>query len=154
MATIERRNDTFRVIFYHAGRRYTATLKTTDAKAAAAVSGSVERTLGLLRQGAISPPAGADFVQFVLSGGYQTDLPKGAEVRTFKDLRDRYLATLGVGAVEANTLLTIRIHLDHWTRTLGAGFPVQSLARDDLQRHVTRQAGQKGRRGRTAGRPP
>jgi len=71
MATIEQRNQRFRVIFYFAGRRFTASLATTNRGEADAVAGSVERTLMLLTQGVLSVPQGADFLAFVLSGGKQ-----------------------------------------------------------------------------------
>jgi integrase len=148
MATIENRNGNFRVIFYHAGRRHAAALKAVSTDDADRVAARVEETLGLIRRGSLIIPSEADFVQFVLSGGRQTELPQAAEVRTFKELRDRYLDVLGIGAVEANSLLTIRIHLDHICRTLGAHFQIQSLKLADLQAHVTRRRRQKGRRGR------
>lgn len=148
MATIERRNDRFRVIFYHSGRRHTSSLKTDDLDEANRIAGSVERTLSLIRQGSLRVPDSADFVQFVLSAGHQTQLPKCAIVRTFKELRDRYLEVMSIGVVESNSLLTIRIHLDHMTETLGAHFAIQELGLGDLQQHVSRRAKETGRRGR------
>ena len=62
MATVERRNDRFRLIFYHAGQRYTAGLKTTTQRDADSVAGSVERTLMLMYQGVLALPPGADLV--------------------------------------------------------------------------------------------
>jgi hypothetical protein len=148
MATVENRNGNFRVIFYHVGRRHTAALKVDNADEADGVAARVDETLALIRRGSLAVAEGGDFVQFVLSGGRQTEVPQAAEVRTFKDLRDRYLDVLGIGVVEANSLLTIRIHLEHVGRTLGANFPIQTLTQADLQAHVTRRSRQNGRRGR------
>ena len=69
MATIERRSNRFRLIFYQLGRRYAASLKTTNQREADAIAGSVERTLQLLEQRVLAIPDGADLVTFVLSGG-------------------------------------------------------------------------------------
>lgn len=148
MATIENRNGKYRVIFYYGGRRHTSSLKVDDPDQAAWVAARVDETLSLIRRGTTSVPDGADFVQFVLSGGRQNQLPQAAEIRTFKELRDRYLDVLGIGVVEANSLLTIRIHLDHIGRTLGANFPIQALTRANLQSHLARRGKQNGRRGR------
>ena len=148
MAAIENRNGNFRVIFYHAGRRHTAALKGATQDEADRVAARVEEALAMLQRGSLAVPDGADFVQFVLSGGRQTELPQAADVRTFKDLRDRYLDVMGIGVVEASSLVTIRIHLEHVGRTLGANFPIQTLTQADLQAHVTRRSRQKGRRGR------
>jgi hypothetical protein len=49
MATVERRNDRFRLIFYHAGKRYAASLKTTSQREADFIAGSVDRTLMLMQ---------------------------------------------------------------------------------------------------------
>jgi hypothetical protein len=56
--------------------------------------------------------------------------------------KDRYLATLGNGAVEANTLYTLRIHLSHACRILGTGSPVAELSVAALQGYVDTQAGE------------
>ncbi len=56
MATIERRNNRFRLIFYHRGRRYAASLKPKAEREANAVAGGVERTLMLLAQGPSRSP--------------------------------------------------------------------------------------------------
>ena len=68
MGSIEKRNNRFRLIFYHAGRRYTASLKTADRREAEAAAGAVERCLMHLEQGVVELPAGADLVTFVLEG--------------------------------------------------------------------------------------
>jgi integrase len=52
------------------------------------------------------------------------------------------------GALEANTLTTTRIHLNHLVATLGAQFPLRGLATADLQRHVDRRKAMKTKRGR------
>jgi hypothetical protein len=49
MATIERRNDKFRVIFYHLGKRYSAALKATDSDEADRTAARVEDSLSLIR---------------------------------------------------------------------------------------------------------
>ena len=62
MATIERRNDRFRLIFYHLGKRYATSLKTSNEREADAIAGSVERTLQLLEQRVLIVPDGTDLV--------------------------------------------------------------------------------------------
>lgn len=69
MATIERRNNRFRLIFYHLGRRYAASLKTTNEREADAIAGCVERTLQLLKQSVLAMPDGADLITFVPNRG-------------------------------------------------------------------------------------
>jgi hypothetical protein len=54
-------------------------------------------------------------------------------------VRDAHLKAVSGGAIEGNTLATVRIHLQHLTKTLGADFPADSPSLADLQRHVTRR---------------
>lgn len=144
MATVERRGKRFRVIFYHGGRRYAASIKTECEKEADAIAGSVERTLMHLEQGVVTLPEGVDLVCFVLSGGRTSEKPKPPPVRTLTELHDRYIHALGLGAMEANSLDTVKLHLSHVVETLGKNFVLASLTQADLQRHVERRGRQKG----------
>jgi integrase len=148
MATLERRNDRFRLIFYLAGKRYTASLQTADDREANAIAGSVERTLMLLKQGVLDVPEGGDLVAFVLSGGKRSGKPKPPAVRTLGELRDRYLAAHELGAMEENSLDTVKMHLRHIVRTLGASFRLQTLESAHIQQHIDRRSRQKGIRKR------
>jgi integrase len=47
--------------------------------------------------------------------------------------------------MEANSLQTVAMHLNHFERTFGAKFPLQKLTLADLQRHVTERAKKKYR---------
>jgi integrase len=82
-------------------------------------------------------PEGADIVAFVKAGGKITEEQKPAPPPlTLGQLKEQYLATHGQGAMEANSLATVRMHLNHVTTTLGERFAVRGLTLTDLQRHV------------------
>jgi integrase len=85
---------------------------------------------------------------FLLSGGTHTSRP-GAQAPplTLAGLFARYREA-HAGALEANTLGLVAIHERHLTATLGAAFPVATLALADLQRHVVRRSRSAGRRGK------
>ncbi len=144
MATVERRGKRFRLIFYHAGRRYAASLKTTTERDADSIAGTVEDTLTLLRRGVLPLPPGADLVTFVLSGGRCEEKPKPPPIRTLSELRERYLQAVGLGSMEANSLDTVTMHLGHFVKSLGAHFPIQTMTLDHLQRHIERRARSRG----------
>jgi integrase len=148
MATVERRNGRFRLIFYLTGKRYSASLRTADPREADAIAGSAERTLMLLQQGVLTVPEGADLVPFVLSGGKLTERPKPPPALRLGELCDRYLRAHELGAMEENSLDTVRMHLRHFAKTLGAGFSAQALGQAHVQQHIDRRARQKGARGR------
>jgi hypothetical protein len=69
MAALELRNQTCRVVFMYAGKRYGYSLDTGDRQTAEALRGGVEKTLMLIGRGALQVPEGADAVLFVKNGG-------------------------------------------------------------------------------------
>ena len=63
-----------------------------------------------------------------------------ARAVTLGILRDRYAAALGNGTVEANSLYTVKIHLAHACRVLGAGMAVGEMTLPKLQEYVNARA--------------
>ena len=137
MASLELRNKTYRVVFMHAGRKHGFSLDTGDKQTAEALRGGVEKTLMLMGQGALRVPDGSDFLTFVKSGGQSAGPPQPfPESPTLGKLRDRYIAAHSSGAMEANSLATVSMHLGHFVKTLGERFAVRGLALTDLQHHI------------------
>ncbi len=118
MATVERRGNRLRLISHHLGRRCSTSLKTANAKEADIIAGSVQRTPDLPEQMVWAIPDGADLVTFVQSGGKPSEEPEPPPVRTFAELRDRYLHAHEIGAREANSLDTVKMHLRHLGKPL------------------------------------
>jgi integrase len=160
MAFVEKRGQWYRVVFRHEGQRYTHTLKTQDQEIADGILGGVQKTLMLLKQHVLRIPVGADVLEFVLSGGQVQepsrelsevpaagDSPSATPI-TLQQLQTHYVATLEIGSVEANSLDTVRMHLRHFVRTLGADFPLPSLSLGKLQEHVALRAKAEGVRKR------
>jgi integrase len=148
MASLERRNQTYRVVFMYAGRKYSYSLDTGDRDMAEALRGGVEKTLMLLDQKLLHLPEGANLVDFIRSGGQvEAPAPPVVERLALTALKQRYLEAHGQGALEPNSLSTMAMHLGHFENTLGARFTVQDLTLADLQRHVNARA-QKKYRGR------
>jgi integrase len=149
VASLERRNKTYRVVFMYRGRKHGYSLDTGDREMAEALRGGVEKTLMLIEQNLLQVPEGADIVQFVKNGGkVEEEKPTPPSARlTFSGLRDAYLAAHSSGAMEENSLETVKMPLRHLAETLGERFHVQELTLDDLQRHINRRA-QKQYRGK------
>lgn len=150
MASLEKRNQTYRIVFMHGGKRHGFSLKTGDRREAETLAGGVAKTLMRIEQKLLKVPAGVDIVTFVQNDGRVEEAApySAAEPITFAQFRDRYLATHEDGAMESDSLRTVRIHLGHIAATLGERFPLLSLTTSDLQRHITRRASVK----RTGGR--
>lgn len=137
MASLELRNKIYRVVFVHGGKKHGFTLDTGDRRTAEALLGGVEKTLMLMNQGILRMPQGCGLTDFVRSGGQPTRPPESIpNDMTVGECRDRYLAAHGTGAMEVNSLATVRMHLGHFVRTLGERFPLRALGVNDLQQHI------------------
>lgn len=146
MAWIELRGQTYRVNFWYGGRHFSRSLKTGDATKAASAKARLEETLSDLERGRIELPVDADLITFLLSDGkltQRTGTPRTQAV-TLGTLRDKYLEAHCNGAMESNSLDTVRLHLRHFVTSLGEKFPIQTLAHDNLQAHLDRRAKKKG----------
>lgn len=137
MAALELRNKTYRVVFLYQGRKHGFSLNTSDLDMAQALRGGVEKTLMLLEQKLLQLPDGIALIEFVKAGGkVETLQSPGSERQTLQELTQAYLQSHSNGAIEANSLATMRMHLRHFASTLGARFDLQSLTLEHLQRHV------------------
>lgn len=135
MATLQVRNGSYRVLFCHGGRRLSFTVGRVDAREAELVASGVERLLLRVEKGLIRIPAVVDVVEFVRHDGRVPERSEAVAIParplTLGELRDRYLATHGNGALEPSTLLTARIHLDHVIATLGERLEADKLSAAD-----------------------
>jgi hypothetical protein len=95
VASLELRNKKSRVVFMHAGRKYSYALDTADRATAEGLRG-VERALMLIEQKVIRVPDGADVVK---NGGKPEEekaKPAPAPL-TLRRLNEKYLQTHGQG---------------------------------------------------------
>ncbi len=151
MATLQLRNGSYRVLFCFRDRRHSFTVGRVDRREAELAAAGVERILLRIDQGLLEAPANDDIVGFARRDGRPAPAappPPASRTLALGELRERYLATHGNGAIEVSTLRTARTHLDHVVATLGADFPLAELDASHLQRHIDRRAKAKGRRER------
>ncbi|WP_020476154.1 tyrosine-type recombinase/integrase [Zavarzinella formosa] len=145
MASLQKKGDSFYCQFLHLGKRHTFTVGVVSPEEAEAKARQVEYLLMRLKQRLTTLPHGCDIVTYVQQDGKPSEaiptLPEARrQVVTLGHLRDRYLAAIGNGAVEANTLYTINIHFAHLTTALADGLPVGEIDRDKLQGYVNGRA--------------
>lgn len=147
MASLELRNLTYRVVFMFRGRKYGYSLDTGDCDTAEALRGGVEKTLMRVEQNLLPFPEGTDIIAFVKHDGRLPEKQTAAPPAplTLAQMKEQYLAAHRGGAMEANSLATVRMHLGHFEKTLGERFAVRQLALTDLQGHVTERAKKKYR---------
>src|SRR5262245_53531470 len=151
MATLQLRNDSYRILFCYRGRRHSFTIGRVDRREAELAAAGVERVLLRLEQGLLELPPNDDIVAFVRRDGRPRVEERPAPPppgMTLGLLREAYVSTHAGGAIEPSTLGTARTHLGHVVATLGADFRVARLTTADLQRHIARRSQARGRRGR------
>jgi len=142
----------FKVCFRLGNRRLKKTVKTTDRREAEGVLARMEENLRLLERGRIEMPLGADLGSFLLSDGKLASNPllvAPPRPLLLKDLCDMYLKVQSSGAIEANSLRTVRGHLKNIRRTLGDSYHVATLGVVELQGHIERRT----KKGSWGGRP-
>ncbi|MBX9622673.1 MAG: site-specific integrase [Gemmataceae bacterium] len=139
----------YHLCFRWNGARKRRSLATADGKAAEAIRLRFEENVALLERGRLDLPPAADIMTFLLSDGKLAASPKAAPappVRTLGEVAGRYLAALGNGSVEANSLETVRMHLNHVRRKLGDGFALKDLTAADLQDYLDTRVRRKGKK--------
>ena len=150
MASLLQKAGSYYCQFYYQGHRFTVTIGEVPRDEADDFVGSVGQLLRRIKQKLIHVPPGTKITDFVVSGGKVPTIEAAAaplEPTSFATFRQKYLDTHRQGAMEANSLQTIEMHLRHFERTLGSKYPLQQLTLADLQRHVT-ERGKKKYRGR------
>jgi integrase len=145
MASLQRRNGSYRILFCHHGKLHSFTIGKVKKAEAEVKARQVDYLLMRLKQGLLLLPTGTDIVSFIEHDGNPPEAgPTLAsaprQVITIGLLRDRYLLTHGNGTIETNSLDTCKLHLGHFCRMLGEGTPVAEVSLVNLQEYVNKRA--------------
>lgn len=138
----------FKICFRWGQRKLKKTVKTTDRDAADSALARFKENWRLLERGRLELPPGADIGTFLLSDGKLNGHPFAnapIHLPILGELRDAYVKVHANGAMEENSLATVKMHLRHVIATLGASFQIRALTLGDLQKHIDRRAGKRYR---------
>ena len=145
MASLEKRNGSWRVIFCYKRERRYFTIGEVSPSDAAVHKASTEELLRLLKRNLIDIPAGCSIEDFMYHRGKP---PEHAAVTaterkelTLQDLRVAYFRSQEK-KLEQTTLDGICLHFCHLERILGGKSLVPLMTRADLQRYVDKRAGE------------
>ncbi len=149
MAWLEREpSGQFHVRFRIGSRKFKRSLKTKNESEAKTRRVRLEETVRLVESGRLTVPANVDLPTYLLSDGqFEQPLAVPNTVR-LGELFDKYTESLPEGSMEANSLYTAKIHMNHLRRILRAGFVVRGLSLSDLQEYIRKRSTEKGIRGR------
>lgn len=149
MASLQKKGESYYCQFMYHGKRHTFTVGAVSDEEAGNKARQVDYLLMRLKQRLIVLPDGVDIVTFVEHDGKPPSAADGIPITrqsiTLGDARDRYLETLSGGAIEDNSLSTIRMHLRHFAGTLGERMILEELTQPELQRHISERARKKYR---------
>jgi integrase len=145
MASLQERNGSYRVLFCHHGKLHTFTIGKVEKGEAENKARQVNYLLMRLKQRLIVLPEGTDIVTFIEHDGKPPKagptIPNAPrQAVTIGHLKDRYLTTHANGTIEANSLDTCKLHLGHFARILGDGFPLGELSLAKMQEYVNQRA--------------
>jgi integrase len=145
MASLQKKGDSYYCQFMYHGRRHTFTVGAVEESEAENKARQVDYLLMRLKQRLLVLPDGTDIVTFVQHDGQPPDTgptlaaaPRQAV--TLGHLKERYLTTHANGTIEANSLDTCKLHLGHFARILGDGFPLGVLSLARMQEYVNQRA--------------
>jgi hypothetical protein len=141
----------FNLCFRWHGKKLRRTLKTTQKKEAESILHRFDENVVLLERGRLELPEGGDILTFLLSDGKLSGVPAPEPTLrpappTLQEISGKYLATLGNGTIESNSLATVRLHLNHFLRKLGETFQLDTLSTPVLQDYVNTRARRKGKK--------
>src|SRR4051812_34857370 len=111
MATIEKRGNSFRLVFRFAGKRFRRSLKTNDHTAAQSALARLKDNLRRVELGLLDVPGNADIMTFLVSDGRTAAVTRPKANLTLKQLFDSYFAAIPDGNLEPTTLATMRQHV-------------------------------------------
>ncbi|MBC8351190.1 MAG: hypothetical protein H8E66_04340 [Planctomycetes bacterium] len=134
--------------FRFGGRKFKRSLHTKNAANAEGRRCRLEENIRLVESGRLEVPMGADIPLFLLSDGKIDCKPIAVQNRTISTLFTEYLAGLPQESLEADTLYTVRIHMEHIERILGSRFSVAGLTEAHLQNYVLHRSRESGRHGK------
>jgi hypothetical protein len=131
MASLEKRNGRFRVVFCYGGKKFTQSLNTSNERTATLAVARLEDNLSRVELGYLPVPDGVDLATFLLTDGRLPQRPAAmhAEIKqqgTLGELLDKFLASFPPGVLEPSTEHCLRIHAGHFKRVLGKSRPGDS----------------------------
>ena len=147
MSWLERRSSgCYHVVFRLGNQRFKKSLGTKSNEVAEGRRLRLDENIRLVESGRLAISEGADVATFLLSDGRLNGKPTVARRLTLAALFGGYLEGIPDGSMEDNSLGTVKIHMSHFERILGKGFPVKALKIADLQQYVRTRCGEEGRR--------
>jgi integrase len=132
----------YRIRFRFGGRQHHYSLRTNVEAEARNAQGGIEEMILAIEKGLRPMPSPENLWAVLFSSGRVEEKPSLPEVFTLEQLFGRYESEMPPGAMEANSLETLRFHRNHLLRLLGKRKPVMEVKTADLQRYINQRLGE------------
>ena len=144
MAYLEKRNQTYRLVFRIDGKKFSRSAKTNDQRTAKLALARLEDGLRRVEMGLLELDPNDDIFNTLLSAGSVRSKAKPKKQVLIGQLLDQYEASIPVDAIEENTRSMISTHVRHLKRILGIRFRTNSVNLSTLQSYVNSRGKEKG----------
>jgi integrase len=130
----------YQIMFRLGKKQFHKNLDTDQKRKANSIKATVEETIHDIKRGRLTMPEGADPWEFLRSGGKVTQKFELAKQHTLSELFALYQEKLPPGSMEANSMVTMKIHLKHLVGILGKRTVAQGVGVKDMQDYVNERA--------------
>ena len=156
MASLEKRGQSFRIVFRYEGVKYARALSTRSEKTAQAALARLEDNLHRLELGTLDGPEGGELAEFLLGDGRlarpsataDAPTPPASDALTLAALFASFWAKCPENSLEQSTVTGMEIHQRQLEKFFSKDFLLQSLSLTQLQGYVERRSRDQGLHGR------
>ncbi len=149
MASLEQRNEIYRIVFRFGGEKFSRSLKTKSKAAAELALAQIKDGLHRLKSGLLELAPGDDIVTTLLSAGRVRSVAKAKKASCLGRLLDEFLESIPANAIEKNTRGMLKTHIKHLKRLIGTRTSAAEIDLSKLQGYVNLRSREPGIRGNT-----
>lgn len=152
MASLELRNEIFRIVFRFAGRKFSQSLATGSESIAIGLKASLEQRIKLIKTKMLAPPpADCDIAEYLIHGVAVPIEPSAPAVSkesvTFSDACELYFDSFLRSSIEDESFEMLQTHKRNLARHIG-NVNVQQFSRRTAQRYINKRSKEPGIRGK------
>jgi integrase len=148
MAYLEKRNQTYRLVFRLDGKKFSRSAKTKDRRAAELALAKLQDGLRRVEMGLLELDPNDDIFNTLLSAGSVRSKVTAKKQFSIGQLLDQYEASIPADTIEENTRSMISTHVRHLKRTFGVRLRASSIDLSTLQNYINTRGKEKGIHGK------
>ena len=144
MPYLELRNQTYRIVFRHNGKKISRSLQTDDKETAELRLAQLKDGLNRMSLGLLEIDPEDDVFTTLMSTGRTRKRTKISTDISLGSLLDLYLQSVPSDAIEADTRNMLQTHIGHLKRLLGVRISIRKIDLVRLQSYINRRSSEPG----------